>query len=83
MTICVLCLFLAVPCVGLRSVIMVSTDNTHFAKYHYKIMYLHQQHRPIHSLHSQTLANVQSTKYLDITITDGMALGQHISEISS
>ena len=36
-----------------------------------------------YSLHNQTLENVQSAKYLDITITDNMDWGQHVSEISS
>ena len=31
----------------------------------------------------QTLENVQSTKYLGITITENMDLGHHISDISS
>ena len=32
---------------------------------------------------NQTLENVQSAKYLGITITDNMDWGQHVSEISS
>ena len=36
-----------------------------------------------YSLHNQTLENVQSAKYLGITITDNMDWGQHVSEISS
>ena len=36
-----------------------------------------------YSLHNQTLENVQSAKYLGITISDIMDWGQHISEISS
>ena len=46
----------------------------------------HQHHKHIlfdYSLHDQTLENVQSAKYLGITISDNMDLGQHISEISS
>ena len=46
----------------------------------------HQHHKQIlfdYSLHSQTLENVQSAKYLGITITDNMDWGQHVSEISS
>ena len=35
-----------------------------------------------YSLHNQTLENVQSAKYLGITISDNMDWGQHISEIS-
>ena len=31
-------------------------------------------------LHNETLENVQSAKYLGITITDNMNWGQHISE---
>ena len=33
--------------------------------------------------HNQTLENVQSAKYLGITITDNMDWSQHVSEISS
>ena len=36
-----------------------------------------------YSLPNQTLENVQSAKYLGITITDNMDWGQHVSEISS
>ena len=36
-----------------------------------------------YSLHNQALENVQSAKYLGITISDNMDWGQHISEISS
>ena len=36
-----------------------------------------------YSLHNQTLENVQSAKYLGITITDNMDWGQRVSEISS
>ena len=36
-----------------------------------------------YSLHNQTLENVQSAKYLGITISDNMDWGQQISEISS
>ena len=46
----------------------------------------HQHHKQIlfdYSLHNQTLENVQSTKYLGITITDSMGWGQHVSEIFS
>ena len=46
----------------------------------------HQRHKQIlfdYSLHNQTLENVQSAKYLGITITDNMDWGQHVSEISS
>ena len=46
----------------------------------------HQHHKQIlfdYSLHKQTLENVQSAKYLGITITDDMDWGQHVSEISS
>ena len=35
------------------------------------------------TLHQQTLENVQSVKYLGITITENMDWGQHISDISS
>ena len=35
------------------------------------------------TLHQQTLENVQSAKYLGITITENMDWGQHISDISS
>ena len=40
-------------------------------------------HYSAYSLHNQTLENVQSAKYLGITISDKMDWGQHISEISS
>ena len=46
----------------------------------------HQHHKQIlfdYPLHNQTLENVQSAKYLGITITDNMYWGQHVSEISS
>ena len=46
----------------------------------------HQHHKQIlfdYALHIQTLENVQSAKYLGITITDNMDCGQHVSEISS
>ena len=36
-----------------------------------------------YSLHQQILEQVQSVKYLGITITDDLDWGQHISEISS
>ena len=36
-----------------------------------------------YSLHQQILEQVQSAKYLGITITDDLDWGQHISEISS
>ena len=39
-------------------------------------------HSWLHSA-SQTLENVQSAKYLGITITENMDWGQHISDISS
>ena len=35
-----------------------------------------------YTLHQQTLGNVQSAKYLGITITENMDWGQHISDIS-
>ena len=46
----------------------------------------HQHHKQIlfdYSLHNQTLENIQSAKYLGITITDNMDWDQHVSEISS
>ena len=47
----------------------------------------HQHHKQIlfdySLLHNQTLENVQSAKYLGITITDNMDWGQHVSEFSS
>ena len=36
-----------------------------------------------YTLHQQTLENVQSAKYVRITITENMDWGQHISDISS
>ena len=56
------------------------------AKCHSMRVTLHQQHKHIlfdYSLRNQTLKNVQSAKYLGITISDNMDWGQHISEISS
>ena len=56
------------------------------AKCHSMRVTRHQHHKQIHldySLHNQTLENVQSAKYLGITITDNMDWGQHVSEISS
>ena len=35
-----------------------------------------------YSLHQQTLEQVQSAKYLELTITDDLEWGQHVSEIS-
>ena len=46
----------------------------------------HQHYKHIifdYSLHNQISENVQSAKYLGITISDNMDWGQHISEISS
>ena len=56
------------------------------AKYHSIRVTLHQHHKQIlfdYSLHKQTVENVQSAKYLGITITDNMDWGQHVSDISS
>ena len=56
------------------------------AKCHSMRVTRHQHHKQIlfdYSLHNPTLENVQSAKYLGITITDNMDLGQHVSEISS
>ena len=56
------------------------------AKCHSMRVTRHQHHKQILfdcSLHNQTLENVQSAKYLGITISDNMDWGQHISEISS
>ena len=56
------------------------------AKCHSMRVTRHQHHKQIlfdYSLHNQTLKNVQSAKYLGITITDNMDWGQHVSEISS
>ena len=42
----------------------------------------HQHHKQIlfnYSIHNQTMENVQSAKYLGITITDNMDWGQHVS----
>ena len=36
-----------------------------------------------YSLHQQRLEQIQSVKYVGITITDNMDWGQHVSEISS
>ena len=56
------------------------------AKCHSMRVTRHQHHKQIlfdYSLLNQTLENVQSAKYLGITISDNMDWGQHISEISS
>ena len=56
------------------------------AKCHSMRVTRHQHHKQIlfdYSLHNQTLGNVQSAKYLGITISDNMDWGQHISEIPS
>ena len=56
------------------------------AKCHSIRMTRHQHHKQVlldYSLRNQILENVQSAKYLDITITDNMDYGQHVSEISS
>ena len=45
--------------------------------------YAHKQIIHNYTLHQQTLENVQSAKYLGITITENMDWGQHISDISS
>ena len=45
--------------------------------------YSHKQIIHDCTLHQQTLENVQSVKYLGITITENMDWGQHISDISS
>ena len=37
----------------------------------------------VYTLHQQRLEQVQSAKYLGITISDDLDWGQHISEISS
>ena len=56
------------------------------AKFHSMRVTRHQHRKQIlfyYSLHNQTLENVQSAKYLGITITDNIDWGQHVSEISS
>ena len=45
--------------------------------------YSHKQIIHDYTLHQQALENVQSAKYLGITITDYIDWGQHISDISS
>ena len=45
--------------------------------------YSHKQIIHDYILHPQTLENVQSAKYLGITITENMDWGQHVSDISS
>ena len=60
--------------------------NFNVAKCHSMRVTRHQHHKQIlfvYSLRNQTLENVQSAKYLGITIFDNMDWGQHISEISS
>ena len=46
----------------------------------------HYSHKLIihdYTLHQQTLENVQSAKYLGMTVTENMDWGQYISDISS
>ena len=45
--------------------------------------YKHKQIIHDYTLHQLTLENVQSAKYLGITITENMDWGQHIPDISS
>ena len=55
-------------------------------KYYSMRVTRHQHHKQIlfdYSLHNQTLENVQSARYLGISISDNLDWGQHISEISS
>ena len=56
------------------------------AKCHSMKVTRHYSHKQIihdYTLHQQTLENVQSAKYLGITITENVDWGQHISDISS
>ena len=56
------------------------------AKCHSMRVTRHYSHKQIlhdYTLHQQTLENVQSAKYLGITITENMDWGQHISDSSS
>ena len=56
------------------------------AKCHSMRMIRHYSHKQIlhdFTLHQQTLENVQSAKYLGITIMENMDWDQHISDISS
>ena len=56
------------------------------AKCHSMRVTRHYSHKQIihnYTLHQQTLENIQSAKYLSITITENMDWGLHISDISS
>ena len=56
------------------------------AKCHSMRVSRHYSHKHIlhdYTLHQQTLENVQSAKYLGITITEDMYWDQHISDVSS
>ena len=56
------------------------------AKCHPMRVTRHCSHKQIvhdYTLHQRTLENVQSAKYLGITITENIDLGQQISDISS
>ena len=56
------------------------------AKYHSKKVTRHftdKQYRFDYSLHQQTLEEVQSVKYLGITITNNIDWGQQLSEITA
>ena len=64
----------------------MTCNDFNVAKCHSMRVTRHQHHKQIlfdYSIHNQTLENVQSAKYLGITISDNMDWGQHILEISS
>ena len=76
------------PSVASSSPVHIRHMETMFnvAKCHSMRVTWNQHHKQIlfdYSLHNQTLENVQSAKYLGITISDNMDWCQHISEISS
>ena len=60
--------------------------NFNVAKCQYMRVTLHYSHKHIihnYTFHQQILENVQSAKYLGITITENMDWGEHISDIYS
>ena len=61
-------------------------DQTNIAKCHSMRVTQHPPDKPIqfdYTLHQQRLEQVQSAKYLGLTITDDLDWGQRISEISA
>ena len=80
------CFILQVDLTSLGQLVAGWQMKFNVAKCHSMRVTRHQHQKQIlfdYSLHNQSLENVQSAKYLGITISDNMDWGQHISEISS